>query len=82
MIALARDLGMRTTAEGIETAEQLDLLRGEGCVEGQGYLFGRPMTAADVTLLFSAMPRPPGSRHALAANDAPRVAVAGGARAS
>jgi len=82
VIALARDLGMRTTAEGIETAEQLDLLRAEGCIEGQGYLFGRPMTAADVTLLFGAMPRPPGSRHALAANDAPRLAVAGGARAS
>ncbi|GAC1341901.1 MAG: hypothetical protein NVSMB18_14930 [Acetobacteraceae bacterium] len=45
---LARNLGMTTTAEGIETQEQLSRLHGAGCTEGQGYLFGRPMPAADL----------------------------------
>lgn len=40
--ALARDLGTRTTAEGVETEEQLTLLRASGFTEVQGYLLGRP----------------------------------------
>jgi EAL domain-containing protein (putative c-di-GMP-specific phosphodiesterase class I) len=44
---LGQRLGMVTTAEGIETAEQLDQLRLTGCTEGQGYYFGRPMPARD-----------------------------------
>ena len=39
---LGRSLGMRTTAEGVETEEQLARLRAEGCNEVQGYLFGMP----------------------------------------
>jgi EAL domain-containing protein (putative c-di-GMP-specific phosphodiesterase class I) len=35
-------------AEGIETAEQLDTVRGLGIEEGQGYLLARPMPAADM----------------------------------
>jgi diguanylate cyclase (GGDEF)-like protein/PAS domain S-box-containing protein len=42
IIDMANRLGMSTTAEGIETEEQLDLVRKLGCVEGQGYLLGRP----------------------------------------
>ena len=42
---LASDLGMETIAEGIETQQQLDQLRGEGCHQGQGYLFSRPVPA-------------------------------------
>lgn len=42
---LASKLGMATVAEGIETAEQLAMVRAAGCSEGQGYLFDRPMTA-------------------------------------
>ena len=48
MISLGRDLGLRVTAEGIETVEQLDLLRVMGCDCGQGYLFSRPMHADEV----------------------------------
>ena len=48
MIALGRDLGIRITAEGIETEDQLRILRGLGCDCGQGYLFGRPMPPDDV----------------------------------
>jgi EAL domain-containing protein (putative c-di-GMP-specific phosphodiesterase class I) len=39
---LGSTLGIVTTAEGIETAEQLQLVRRAGCTEGQGYLIGRP----------------------------------------
>lgn len=39
---LARSLNMATTAEGVETREQLVLLRAAGCTLAQGYLFGRP----------------------------------------
>ncbi|HEY8580655.1 MAG TPA: EAL domain-containing protein, partial [Beijerinckiaceae bacterium] len=45
---MARDLGLATTAEGIETEGQLALMRGLGFDEGQGFLFGRPMSAAMV----------------------------------
>ena len=51
IIELARVLGMDVVAEGIETREQYRLLRQLGCRYGQGYLFARPMTAADVTQL-------------------------------
>jgi diguanylate cyclase (GGDEF)-like protein len=42
LIDLADKLGMTTTAEGIETEEQLGALRAAGCTEAQGYLLGRP----------------------------------------
>jgi diguanylate cyclase (GGDEF)-like protein len=46
---LGRSLGMATTAEGVETREQLEMLRIAGCTEAQGYLFSRPISAADMT---------------------------------
>ncbi len=46
IIALAHNLGLEVIAEGIETQEQLDLLRLDGCDLGQGYLLGRPDQAA------------------------------------
>ena len=48
IIELARVLGMDVVAEGIETREQLRLLRQLGCRFGQGYLFAKPMTAEAV----------------------------------
>jgi diguanylate cyclase (GGDEF)-like protein len=41
---LGRSLDIVTTAEGVETEEQLELLRAAGCTQAQGYLFGRPCT--------------------------------------
>lgn len=42
LAALARGLGMTTTAEGVETQEQLDAIASEGCTEMQGFLFSKP----------------------------------------
>jgi predicted signal transduction protein with EAL and GGDEF domain len=54
---LAAALGMETVAEGIETEEQLALVAAEGCAEAQGYLFSRPMPAADVLGFLDVQPR-------------------------
>jgi diguanylate cyclase (GGDEF)-like protein/PAS domain S-box-containing protein len=45
---LGRSLGIVTTAEGVETDAQFDLLRREGCTQVQGYLFSPPRPAAEV----------------------------------
>jgi diguanylate cyclase (GGDEF)-like protein len=50
---LARSLGITSTAEGVETNEQLAILRAEGCNEVQGYLFNRPRPAAEVESMLS-----------------------------
>ena len=42
ILALAKSLGIPVLAEGIETVQQLDLLRDEACDEGQGFYLGRP----------------------------------------
>jgi EAL domain-containing protein (putative c-di-GMP-specific phosphodiesterase class I) len=44
---------MRTCAEGVETAEQLAYLRAEGCDELQGFYFGHPVPAAEITRVFA-----------------------------
>ena len=51
VIALARDLGMRTTAEGVEHAVQHEWLLRNGCDEAQGYHFGRPMREEELLAL-------------------------------
>jgi diguanylate cyclase (GGDEF)-like protein len=47
VIPLGQKLGMKVLAEGIETVEQADHLKKLGCLEGQGYLYGRPMVYED-----------------------------------
>jgi len=47
---------MTTTAEGVETEAQRELLRQLGCTDMQGYLFSRPVPAADVRKLFDQAP--------------------------
>ncbi|SDT90666.1 sensor domain-containing protein [Halopseudomonas salegens] len=49
IIAMARALGMRTTAEGVEQAEQATLLKSMGCDEAQGYYYGHALDADDFT---------------------------------
>ena len=50
---LGKSLGIVTTAEGVETDAQFDLLRREGCTQAQGYLFSRPRPAAEVETMLS-----------------------------
>ncbi len=45
---LGKSLGIVTTAEGVETDAQFDLLRQEGCTQAQGYLFSRRVPPAEV----------------------------------
>lgn len=47
IVGMTEALGIRTNAEGVETEEQAARLREEGCSEVQGWLFGRPLEAAD-----------------------------------
>ncbi|HEV2544230.1 MAG TPA: EAL domain-containing protein [Methylobacterium sp.] len=51
VVSLASSLGMTTTAEGVETPEQLAWLREEGCDEVQGYLFSPPVPASALPAL-------------------------------
>jgi diguanylate cyclase (GGDEF)-like protein len=52
VIGLGRSLGMATTVEGIETVDQLDLVRRQGCTEVQGFLLSPPLSAGSVAKLF------------------------------
>ena len=48
VVELSHSLGMSTTVEGIETPQQLQIVQQLGCTEVQGYLVGRPCTAAEI----------------------------------
>jgi len=53
IITLGQTLGLRVIAEGVETAEQADLLRSLGCDQAQGYHFARPLPVAAVAELLA-----------------------------
>jgi len=56
---LARSFGASTTAEGVETDDQLAQILAEGCTEGQGYIFSVPLPAGEIpALLTRALPLP------------------------
>jgi diguanylate cyclase (GGDEF)-like protein/PAS domain S-box-containing protein len=55
VVAMAKSLKMTTTAEGVETSEEAELIRNLGCDKIQGFYFGRPMTADDAQRLFAPM---------------------------
>jgi diguanylate cyclase (GGDEF)-like protein len=50
---LGQSFGMTTTAEGVETQQQLDQMRAEGCTEAQGYFYGKPMPANEIAQLLA-----------------------------
>ncbi|MBI4986606.1 MAG: EAL domain-containing protein, partial [Rhodocyclales bacterium] len=47
VVALARTLGLRVVAEGVEQSEQVDVLERLNCDEVQGYFFGRPLDVGE-----------------------------------
>jgi len=59
IIAMARNLKLTVIAEGVENAEQLEVLRRLGCGEGQGFFLGRPMAAEAIGRLLETPDRPP-----------------------
>jgi EAL domain-containing protein (putative c-di-GMP-specific phosphodiesterase class I) len=68
VVGLGRSLGMRTCAEGVETAAQLAFLQAEGCDEVQGFYLSRPLPAPDIgRLLEPPVPAP--------ATEAPEPAI-------
>jgi diguanylate cyclase (GGDEF)-like protein len=71
VVSLGRGLGMKVTAEGVETAEQQLFLRAAGIHSMQGYRFGRPGPAADITARLAGHASPP------SAIDAEGLAMAG-----
>ena len=50
---MASSLGMQTTAEGVETERQLEMVKSYGCTEVQGYLISRPCTAEELADVFA-----------------------------
>ena len=64
---LANGLGMKTTAEGVETKEQLDTIASEGCTEVQGFLFSRPLPAREIEQTFLSRRERPRDRDGIVA---------------
>ena len=69
VVNIAAERRMTTTAEGVETRQQQELLRALGCAEMQGYLFSRPKPAAEIRQMLliarerpAAMPASPGRK--------------------
>ncbi|MDB5819482.1 MAG: histidine kinase [Rhizobacter sp.] len=81
IIALARSLGLRVIAEGVETLRQMEVLRGLGCSIMQGFLFSKPMPPEELELWLkqTVLPRKaPWISQALAGQE-PELEVVGGA---
>ena len=58
ILAMARALGMAAVAEGVEQPAEADLLSAKGCETLQGFLFSRPLPAADVAAFLAGWPAP------------------------
>lgn len=59
---LARSFGASTTAEGVETDDQLIQMRAEGCTDVQGYIFSKPLPASDIPALLERLLAGPKAR--------------------
>src|SRR5262249_50951602 len=55
IVGLGKSLRIPVTAEGVETDEQLELVRAEGCDEAQGHLISRPVSASQVPALMTSL---------------------------
>lgn len=73
ILMLAENLGMDAVAEGVETQEQMTLLRNLSCQSGQGYFFSKPISVPEAEAMISETYHP--SAVALVATDRPRPAL-------
>jgi EAL domain-containing protein (putative c-di-GMP-specific phosphodiesterase class I) len=73
-IMLARSLGMKTVAEGVETQEQVDVLTELGCDMLQGFFIHRPAPAAELAHWLAALPA---GADECARGDNPSIALRG-----
>ena len=71
IVGLGRGLEMRVVAEGIENVRQLRYLQDQGCDEGQGFLFSRPVPAAEVAAILGRLAAVEPPRHP----EAPRKSI-------
>ena len=65
-VRMAKNLGLKTLAEGVETKEQMDFLKGIGCEKVQGYYYGKPMPLKDTLKHMTSIGMPiedPKARH-------------------
>ncbi|HEY0431098.1 MAG TPA: EAL domain-containing protein, partial [Pyrinomonadaceae bacterium] len=62
ILNLAENLGMDVVAEGVETQEQMALLRNLSCQSAQGYFFSKPMSIADAEKIIAETYNPPLAR--------------------
>ena len=58
VISLGRSLSMKTTAEGVETADQASFLKLEGCTQFQGFFFGQPVPAGELAIFLEKISEP------------------------
>ncbi len=72
--SLCGSLGIASTAEGVETAEQLDHVTDHACTEAQGYLFSRPVPQSELPALLAALASTPASAAAADGSSAPILA--------
>jgi diguanylate cyclase (GGDEF)-like protein len=70
VVSLASAFGMRTVAEGVETAEQLQMLRSTACNEAQGFLFARPTAACNVPAVIAGLLKRAGGPRSSETDDA------------
>ena len=54
VVSMAKDLGMSTLTEGVETLDEAEYLRNVGCDRLQGYLFGKPMPLKEILVKLKA----------------------------
>ena len=56
ILTIAQTLGLNVIAEGVENQEQLDVLSEDGCDQGQGFLFSKPLSGHDFEQYLSGVP--------------------------
>jgi diguanylate cyclase (GGDEF)-like protein len=75
IVGLANSLGMETVAEGVETLDEIELIRVLGCTQIQGFVFGRPTNAADTRARAMKLVPPTSAYDPELADGEPKIAV-------